>query len=374
MACLTPLWVVAQFLGYPAGSANGQWSNTSLDIPRLTINSVSIAEVLASGSSLQCFDNSTKGLDSSTALDFVKALRTLTDVAQKTTLATLYQAGESIYQTFDKVIVLDRGHEVFFGPINEAKAYFEELGFIHEQGQTTSEFLTAVTDPVQRKARHGTLAAAIGTPQDLAEAFRRSSAFASLQSELKEFEKNQVESNLVASSTISRSYPAQVFECLRREFQLVNGKRKIQYQKWINTTVLCLIVGSEYFDISTDSIGAFTREGVVFYTIIANAWMQYPELFDAHSNRPVLERQSSLNMYRASAVAVARILIDLPLIGIQHAWFMVAFYFLTHHSVQYTAGDFFYFYLVLWLSTLNFANLLRMFACEYCLPVILSNM
>lgn len=330
----------------------------------LRTSSVSIAEVLAAGSSLQCFDNSTKGLDSSTALDFVKALRTFTDVARKTTLATLYQAGENIYRAFDKVLVLDQGRQVFFGAIDDAKEHFEKLGFICAPGQTTAEFLTAVTDPFQRQALEGTLAAAFESPDDLARAFRNSTFFSRLQAELEEFLESQIEPQLAPSSPINLAYPVQVYECLRREIQLVNGKRKVHYQKWINTTILCLIVGSEYFNISTDALGAFTREGIVFYAIIANAWMQYPELFDAHANRPVLERQSSLNMYRSSAVALARIIIDLPLIAVQHGWFMLAFYFLTHHHVSYTAGDFFYFYLVLWLSTLNFANLLRMFACK----------
>jgi ATP-binding cassette subfamily G (WHITE) protein 2 (SNQ2) len=68
---------------------------------------VSIGEVFATGSLVQCFDNSTRGLDSSTALDFVKALRVVTDLGQKTTLATLYQAGEELYNHFDKVILLE---------------------------------------------------------------------------------------------------------------------------------------------------------------------------------------------------------------------------------------------------------------------------
>lgn len=326
--------------------------------------SVSIAEVLASGSSVQCFDNSTRGLDSSTALDFVKALRTLTDVSQKTTLATLYQAGESIYRHFDKIILLDSGHEIFFGPIGEARPYFEKLGFIHDAGQTTSEFLTTVTDPARRRARPGTVAASLETPEDLARTFRSSKVFARLESDLQQLGDSYAsQPDLVPTSRTNLSYPFQILECLRREIQLINSRRGVYYQKWVNTTVLCLVVGSEYFSVSSDASGAFTRQGVIFYAIIANAWMQYPELFDAHANRAVLERQSSLNMYHSSAVALARILIDIPMIAVQHAWFMIAFYFLAHNTVPYTAGDFFFFYLVLCLSTINFANLLRMFAC-----------
>lgn len=64
---------------------------------------VSIAEMMAARSSVCSWDNSTRGLDASTALDYAKSLRILTDVFQQSTFVTLYQAGEGIYQQFDKV-------------------------------------------------------------------------------------------------------------------------------------------------------------------------------------------------------------------------------------------------------------------------------
>ena len=70
---------------------------------------VSIAEMMATRARVQSWDNSTRGLDASTALDFVKGLRIMTDVLGQTTFVSLYQAGEGIYDLFDKVMVLDHG-------------------------------------------------------------------------------------------------------------------------------------------------------------------------------------------------------------------------------------------------------------------------
>ena len=50
---------------------------------------VSIAEMMATRARVLCFDNSTRGLDASTALDFIKAMRAMTDVLGQTTFATL---------------------------------------------------------------------------------------------------------------------------------------------------------------------------------------------------------------------------------------------------------------------------------------------
>lgn len=90
---------------------------------------VSIAETLTTKSSVVCWDNSTRGLDASTALDYAKSLRIMTDVSKRTTFVTLYQAGESIYQLMDKVMVIDEGRMLYQGPANEAKQYFVNLGF-----------------------------------------------------------------------------------------------------------------------------------------------------------------------------------------------------------------------------------------------------
>lgn len=90
---------------------------------------VSLAETFATNASVVCWDNSTRGLDASTALKFAKSLRVYTDVTGKTTLVTLYQAGESIYELVDKVLVMDEGRMLFQGPAKEAKKYFEDLGF-----------------------------------------------------------------------------------------------------------------------------------------------------------------------------------------------------------------------------------------------------
>lgn len=90
---------------------------------------VSIAETLATKSSVVCWDNSTRGLDASTALDYGKSLRIMTDVSKRTTFVTLYQAGEGIYELMDKVLVIDEGRMLYQGPANEAKEYFVNLGF-----------------------------------------------------------------------------------------------------------------------------------------------------------------------------------------------------------------------------------------------------
>lgn len=64
---------------------------------------VSIAEMMTTRACVLSWDNSTRGLDASTAADYAKSLRTMTNIFKTTMFVSLYQAGESIYEQFDKV-------------------------------------------------------------------------------------------------------------------------------------------------------------------------------------------------------------------------------------------------------------------------------
>jgi ATP-binding cassette subfamily G (WHITE) protein 2 (PDR) len=57
----------------------------------------SIAEVIINGSTIQLWDNSTRGLDSANALRFVRILRALASKAHSTIIVSLYQASEEIF-------------------------------------------------------------------------------------------------------------------------------------------------------------------------------------------------------------------------------------------------------------------------------------
>jgi ATP-binding cassette, subfamily G (WHITE), member 2, PDR len=58
---------------------------------------VSIAEAMLSGSALQCWDNSTRGLDSANAVEFCATLRAAAELAGSTMLVALYQAPQAAY-------------------------------------------------------------------------------------------------------------------------------------------------------------------------------------------------------------------------------------------------------------------------------------
>jgi ATP-binding cassette subfamily G (WHITE) protein 2 (PDR) len=101
------------------------------------------------------WDNSTRGLDAASALQFVKSLRLSADLGKSCHAVAAYQASQMMYDLFDTVIVLYEGQEIFFGRYDRAVQYFEDMGWECPRRQVSGDFLTSITNPGERKAREG---------------------------------------------------------------------------------------------------------------------------------------------------------------------------------------------------------------------------
>lgn len=339
---------------------------------------VSIAETLASKSTVVCWDNSTRGLDASTALDYARSLRIMTDISNRTTLVTLYQAGEGIYDLMDKVLVIDQGREIFMGRKEEARQYFIDLGFDAPERQTTADFLTAVTDPVERRFREGRAASTPKTPEELERAFRQSPYYQKVLDDIKDYEAYLEQSNFEDAKRFENavqegkskhvgegtpytvSFFRQVMACTKREFWLIFGDTTTLYTKVFIIISNGLIVGSLFYGESLDTEGAFTRGGALFFSILFLGWLQLTELMKAVSGRAVVARHKDYAFYRPSAVSIARVVVDLPVIFIQVCLFGVIMYFMCNLDV--VAGKFWIYMLFVYITTILLTALYRMFA------------
>ncbi|KAG8629663.1 hypothetical protein KVT40_003528 [Elsinoe batatas] len=339
---------------------------------------VSIAETLASKSTVVCWDNSTRGLDASTALDYAKSLRIMTDISNRTTLVSLYQAGEGIFELMDKVIVIDAGRCVYQGPANQARQYFIDLGFHAPERQTTADFLTAVTDPKERQFRDGHEASTPKTSEELEQAFRRSHFWEQNMQEIQAYEEylkdtghedakefegavQEGKSKTVAKkSSYTVSFWRQVLACTQREFWLLFGDKTSLYTKAFIIVANGLIVGSLFYGQPLDTSGAFSRGGSTFFSILFLGWLQLTCLMDAVSGRAVVSRHRDYAFYRPSAVTLARVLADFPIILVQVIVFSIIMYFM--NSLDLDVSKFFIYVLFVYCTTICITALYRMFA------------
>ena len=126
-------------------------------------------------------------MDSASALEFAKSLRVSANLIGSCHAVAIYQASQAIYDIFDKVIVLYEGREIFFGPCNQAKDYFLDMGWECPARQTTGDFLTSVTNPQERTAREGMESKVPRTPDEFEKYWKSSSHYAALQKHISQY-------------------------------------------------------------------------------------------------------------------------------------------------------------------------------------------
>ena len=307
---------------------------------------VSIAEMMATRAHVQCWDNSTRGLDASTALDFVKCLRIMTDVLGQTVFTTLYQAGEGIYDLFDKVMVIDSGHMAYYGSAKEARAYFEGLGYKKLPRQSTADYLTGCTDKNERQFAPGRSAADVpSTPEALAEAFRQSQHGRVLMDELmkyrllQETEKTDQEAFRAAVAAakkkgVSKKSPytlgffGQVAALTRRQFQLRIQDKFQLYTSYGLQWGLGLVIGAAFNNLPTSAAGAFTRGSVIFMAMFVACLDAFTELPTMMRGRSIIHKQSAYGFYRPAAVALSNTIADLPFNMSRTLVFTIIVYFM----------------------------------------------
>ncbi|KAG0005760.1 hypothetical protein BGZ80_009616 [Entomortierella chlamydospora] len=337
---------------------------------------LSIAEQMATRSSVNMWDGSTRGLDASSALDYVKSLRVMTNLMNKATMVSIYQASENIYDLFDKVLLLYDGRCIYLGPANQARQYFIDLGFECPARQTTADFLTAVTDSHERKARRGFEGRIPQTPKQFEDAFKSSAFYTSEEknrvnyqdsvkehnpaSEFKAATKQFKQKHVSVESPYTINFFGQVKVLTIRQYQLTRGDMASVISRYASNVIKAIVVGSVFLKLKADATGTFTRGGVLFFSLLFNALISQAELPMAMQGRPILYKHKNFAMYRPSAFAVGQICIDIPLIIAQVLLFSVVIYFMT--GLQLEAGKWFFFCLTLFLAALCMTAFFRMWA------------
>jgi len=299
---------------------------------------VSIAEAMITRASVQGWDNSSKGLDASTALEYVQSLRTLTNMAKVSTAVSLYQAGESLYELVDKVLLIDSGKCLYYGPAEQAKQYFLDLGFDCPARWTTADFLTSVTDEHERSIREGWEDRIPRSAEQFAEKYRNAAVYKQNLEDIEDYQSHIKEQTRVREENRTKDnekknyelpFAQQVWACTKRQFLVMLGDRASLFGKWGGIVFQGLIVGSLFYNMPATAAGAFPRGGVLFFILLFNALLALAEMTAAFASKPILLKHKSFSFYRPAAYAVAQTVVDVPLVFIQVFLFDLIIYWMS---------------------------------------------
>ncbi|KAK7425746.1 Multidrug resistance protein [Neonectria magnoliae] len=336
---------------------------------------VTIAEAALSYSPLQCWDNSTRGLDSANALEFCRTLRTQADTMGCTSCVAIYQASQDAYDVFDKVIVLYEGRQIFFGKTTEARSYFENLGFICPEQQTTADFLTSMTSHQERVIRPGWEGKTPRSPEEFAQAWKASETRASLMNEISDYVDRHpfggehyerfLQSHRINQSEMQRpkspftlSYLEQMRLTLWRSWVLLKGDPSITATMLLSNFFEALIISSLFYNLPANTSSFFRRGILIFFIVIINAFGSILEILTLYAKRKIIEKHSRYALYHPSAEALSAMVMDLPYKIVNAILLNTIMYFMG--NLHREPGPFFFFLLMSFTMTLAMSMMFRL--------------
>lgn len=270
---------------------------------------MSIAECALADCALQCWDNSTRGLDSATAMEFVKSLKMSGELAKTTSMVAIYQASQDAYDAFTKVTVLYEGRQIYFGPVEHAREFFINMGFHCPERAATADFLTSLTSPSERQISPGYETRVPRTPDEFVTAWKNSKEYRELIEEIDEYNKTYpISSDAVATFQQSRkaqqskrmrtdspytiSIPMQIKLCTVRGFQRLNNDLSLFFTMVFGNIGMALIIASVFYNLPETTGSFFSRGALLFFAILMNAFSSMLEVrftfliyLDSHSLR-----------------------------------------------------------------------------------------
>lgn len=334
---------------------------------------VSIAEVHLSQALLQCWDNSTRGLDSATALEFIRALKTSATISKATPLVAIYQCSQDAYDLFDRVVLLYEGYQIYSGSAYDAKDYFVRMGWHCPQRQTTADYLTSLTNPNEREPRYGFEDKVPRSPKEFSDRWRALPERAALVKEIDNYlaseqineKRLQFEDHHHATQTSKTrsqspytvSFGMQVKYIIGRNILRIKGDPSFTLFTIFSNAFMAVIISTMFMELPFNTGSFYSRSAVLFFAVLFNAFCSLLEVFSLYEARPVVEKHKTYALYQPSADALAAIITDLPIKLASSISFNLILYFVVH--LRRSPGHFFFYMLINFTCTLAMSHLFR---------------
>jgi len=305
---------------------------------------VAIGVQLVTDPSILYLDEPTSGLDSYNSLAVIRLLRKLAERG-KTIITTVHQPRSTIFDLFDRLLVLNFGQTVYLGPAKEISPYLAKYGFVIPNNMNPADYVIDVLlDP-----NRADFTTADVSNLDFAKSFQESEENGVLQESIKFT--NSSYPHLEDSKGMS-PYATSVFvqfhHLARRHLRTLLRSPLSSIVQIAQALVLAFIIGSIFYQLGyiapQDVQG---RVGVLFFVMINGAFAQSFSVGAFIEERLLINRERASGVYSAGPYFLSRVLVDTPFQILQIIAFGTIMYWM---SALNPLADRFFLYIALILG------------------------
>ena len=346
---------------------------------------ISIIETFIANGSVYLWDNSTKGLDSSTALDFLSILQNMTRATRSVNFVKISQASDKIVKKFDKILMFTDSYQVFYGTLDECMTYFSrDLGIAKNPNDCIIEYLTSILNfqfkNQQQMINHNKLNSEISDSSsdlknktdieitdisspaknirnefDLHRYWISSSIYENMKRITSSVTSHTDNINAINPEDVTHARNITLLRQIKlvtmRAFQRSLGDKIYLSAQLMSVIIQSLVIGSLFYDIPLNTIGSYSRGSLTFFSLLFFTFLSLAEMPAAFQRQPVIGKQTQLHFYYSWVEVLATTTFDYCYKLLLVIVFSILLYFLAH--LQFNAARYFVF--LLFLSIYNFS-------------------
>lgn len=303
---------------------------------------VNIGNELITNPYIMILDEPTTGLDSVNATRVGLLLQELAHDEGRTVVCTIHTPSSELFDLFDDLLLLAKGHVIYHGPREDAIAYFATAGHPVPARVNPSEFYM---DLLQMKEDEGLRALwEHWEGFAAADAGKTNGSLAPLPvPALSEADKLKARCD-----TFGSTLPIQFSLLTRRAFRMWSREPATTFGRLFQTIFLAILTGLFFFNVDDTSTGTQDVSGAIFIVLMTTMFSSaMPGLVTFSPERAVFLMEQSSEMYHPSLYVFAKFTAELPaqLIFVTTMTCITYFMFDLYQSV----GAFFIYFCILQL-------------------------
>ena len=284
-------------------------------------------------------DEPTSGLD---ALSARMICETLVRMASqgRTVIATIHQPSSQVFQLFDRLLLLSRGQQVFFGPLSYAAGFFERSGYpVPPMTNPADHYLETINyDFATERPAHIT-------------ALLDNYASSPEKHQLLGCIDGQSGGPVETSGKYETGWWTQFRWLTSRTFFTHLRDPGVFWARFVMYFALALMMGTLYLRMADDASRILDRASVLFFSVAFLCFMSIAALPAFLTEREIFVRERRNAYYGVSPYAVSHIAVGVPFIVL----IAVAFAGVSYYMMNMNPGaeQFFYYLLALIASLMN---------------------
>ena len=296
-------------------------------------------------------DEPTTGLDSQAAYEITHRIQTLCKVGGIPVLATLLQPSYELASLFDNLIILAEGEIIYFGPFQEALAYFDNLGFAPRPEENPADFLQNVVQTPDLFLKEGAQLTT-RTITQFRDKYKKSHYYQDSQ-DIIATPIREVRRDWADAPQYTNNLWQQIKLCLRREMIMKKYDPAPSRTRLLKSVIISFILGTLFFNLGNTQQDSINKLGLMFFSVAATSMGSMVTLPPLIKARPVFYEQKAGHYFKPIAYFLAVTLSEIPLACLESFIFVTTIYWMANLKNDANA----YFFAVFITILLNFVVL-----------------